>query len=57
MTVRKASGVYENIQVEVHNQVAGTGGPNNYFMRFNQTLSLGDRVLFDGVEYWTASTA
>ena len=57
MTRRTASGTYEVILVEVHNQVAGGGTGNNYFMRFNTDLAIGDRLLFDGVEYWTESTA
>jgi hypothetical protein len=61
MTRRVAAGVgagiYEVIAVEIHNQVAGGGPGNNYFMRFNTDLAIGDRLLFDGVEYWTESTA
>jgi len=58
MTRRIASSsTYEVIAVEIHNQVAGGGTGNNYFMRFNTDLAIGDRLLFDGVEYWTESTA
>ena len=52
-----SAGSYEIIAVEIHDQVAGTGTGNNYFMRFNKDLEIGDRLLFDGVEYWTESTA
>lgn len=52
-----SAGNYEVILVEVHNQSAGGGTNNNYFMRFNTDLEIGDRLLFDGVEYWTESTA
>tara|TARA_R110000823_G_scaffold48160_4_gene122589 strand:- start:3900 stop:5807 length:1908 start_codon:yes stop_codon:yes gene_type:complete len=61
MTRRVAAGVgagiYEVIAVEIHNQVAGGTTADNYFMRFNTDLAIGDRLLFDGVEYWTESTA
>lgn len=58
MTRRIASSsTYEIIAVEIHNQRAGGGTSNNYFMRFNTDLAIGDRLLFDGVEYWTESTA
>ena len=51
-----ASGeVYVPIQTEVHSQTAGGGLGDNYFMRFSKELFDGDRLLFDGVEYWTAN--
>ena len=51
-----ASGeIYVPLQTEVHSQTAGGGLGDNYFMRFSKELFEGDRILFDGVEYWTAN--
>ena len=47
--------IYVPIQTEVHSQAAGGTMGDNYFMRFSKELFEGDRLLFDGVEYWTAN--
>ena len=48
-----ATGNYETILGEVHMKSGSSGGSSTYFMRFNTTLQVGDRVIFDGVSYWS----
>ena len=49
----EATGNYETILGEVHMKSGSSGGSSTYFMRFNTTLQVGDRVIFDGVSYWS----
>jgi hypothetical protein len=60
MVIRKASPVpgtdqHRTILAEIHDQVAGGGSTNDYYMRFASALELGDRLLFDGINYWTSA--
>jgi hypothetical protein len=46
---------YRTILAEIHDQQAGGGGTNNYYMRFASALEQNDRLLFDGINYWTSA--
>jgi hypothetical protein len=59
MTVRKNSIApgeprYQTILADIHSQSSAGGSTGNYFMRFMSDLEVGDRILFDGINYWTS---
>jgi hypothetical protein len=50
---RKKNGDYDSILGEVHMMSGTSGASSTYFMRFNVALQAEDRLIFDGVSYWS----